>query len=233
MTSCSIGVLSYNESKNMPEVVKALADVFKQKTNIDGKIIIIDNGSTDDTAEVVKNLEEKYDGVSHIKIKVNQGYGYGVKQCLNQLDSDICGFIWGDNQFDAHIVREMLDKFENPNIKFVKTYRRKRYDGQYRVFISSIYQVLFKLIHGGKIKDINSGPKIFRKDLLKAMLPLKSDDWFIDAEIMIHAVKNLKPEQIIELPIDFHPRKHGKSNVRFNVCIEFFKNLLKSKFSKK
>lgn len=228
-----IGVLSYNEAKSLPDIVLRLAESFNglQDSRLD--IVIINNGSTDNTGEVISRLESEYPNVSHLDIPVNKGYGYGVKSGLSSLKGDICGFMWGDNQFDASIVAEMARKFmENPEIKMVKTYRTRRYDGQYRVIISGIYQFIFKVLYGAKVRDINSGPKLFRRDFLSSILPLKSDDWFVDAEIMIKATKILDSNKLIEMPIEFFPRKYGKSNVRFSACFWFLYNLLKFKFIK-
>lgn len=234
MISFSIGVLSYNESRNMPLVVDKLVETLSLVKDLSFKILIIDNGSLDDTEESIKQLEKKYDNVSHILIPENKGYGYGVKQGLSSLSGDVVGFIWGDNQFDAGVIGDMIERFiKDPSLKLVKTYRTKRYDGRLRLVVSTFYQVLFKMLYGGNIKDINSGPKLFRSGFLnEKIIPLKYNDWFVDAEMMIKTVRNISSDEIAELPIEFFPRKFGKSNVKFSTCFEFFKNLFIFRFKK-
>ena len=233
MFTCSIGVLSYNESKNLPLVIKGLATVANGLSDAVLKVVIINNGSTDDTMAVIKNIESDYNFVTHIDVPINLGYGYGVKAGLKALSGDVVGYMWGDNQFDPGVVKDLLSVFANdPNIKLVKTYRRKRFDGRQRKIVSGFYQNIFRWLYGGKVIDINSTPKLFRYDFLQKILPLQSDDWFIDAEIMIKSVRITAGYQIRELPIDFYPRQFGKSNVRISTCFEFMRNLLFFKFKK-
>jgi len=217
----------------LPDVVLNLTNGLKKISNFYYDILIIDNGSKDNTVEVISSLEKQYACVSHIKLPENKGYGFGIRKGLEVLNGDIVGYMWGDNQFDAGVVAEMVKEFiKNEQIMIVKTYRTKRHDGRYRLLISSIYQILFKMLYGGYVKDINSGPKLFKEDLFRRIIPLNSNDWFIDAEIMIKVTKLLKKEEIVQLPIEFFPRKYGKSNVKFNACLEFVHNLVKYKFSK-
>jgi glycosyltransferase involved in cell wall biosynthesis len=195
------------------------------------RVLLIDNGSKDSTPEAITNAEQQYSFVRHYSIPVNEGYGYGVRMGLGQLSGDVVGFMWGDNQFDAKILKPMIEAFiEKSAVQLVKTYRVKRYDGRFRLLISKIYQLLFRILYGIYTHDINSGPKLFRADFLKGLQPLRSNDWFIDAELMIKSTKNCQPSQVIEFPITFHPRKFGKSNVKFSTCFQFLCNLIKYKF---
>lgn len=233
MPVCSIGVLSYNESKNLPAVIEGLAGVVKSLPDTVLKVVIINNGSIDDTAVVISQIEDRYNFVSHIDIPKNLGYGYGVKTGLMGLTGDVVGYMWGDNQFNPAVVKDLLAVFrQEPDVKLVKTYRRKRFDGRQRKLVSSFYQNIFRWLYGGGLIDINSTPKLFRYDFLQKILPLQSNDWFVDAEIMIKSVRMTTIGQIRELPIDFYPRQFGKSNVRFSTCFEFMRNLLFFKFRK-
>jgi hypothetical protein len=58
-----------------------------------------------------------------------------------------------------------------------------RHDGLYRRFISAAFNTSFRLLFGGGVRDVNSKPKIIRRDKYE-LLDLKSDDWFIDAELV-------------------------------------------------
>lgn len=229
-----IAVISFNESKNIQNVINALTDVRERlKLIVDFSILFINNGSTDDTEEVITGIEKTSDFIRHITISENKGYGYGVKRGLEKANGDIVGFMWGDNQFDALIVEKLVKSFiDNPAVQLVKTFRIKRLDGRLRLWISAFYQLLFKLLYGVYTRDINSGPKLFRTELLKQISPFRSDDWFIDAEIMIKTSRLVSSNQIIEFPITFLPRQHGKSNVRFSACFQFLSNLIKYKFIK-
>lgn len=228
-----IAVLCYNEEKNIPSLVETLGAIRVSLNNIDVSILLINNGSKDNTEQVIIELEKTSPHIRHVTIPVNQGYGFGVRTGLDHLSGDVVGYMWGDNQFDPAILKPMLEKFvAEPDMQVVKTYRTKRFDGKSRLFISKMYQIIFRILYGIYTHDINSGPKLFRREFLKKLQPLRSNDWFIDAELMIKATKKSEQKQIYEFPITFHPRKFGKSNVRLSTCFQFLYNLVKYKFVK-
>lgn len=234
MLSVGIGILSYNEAKSLPAIIERLIETTSALADVRCHWLIINNGSTDATETVAQDLEKKYSNVSHCTIAVNQGYGYGVRTGLAGLAGDIVGYMWGDNQFDAKIVADMIGELaKNNQLELIKTYRAKRYDGSWRKIISRFYQIIFRILYWRKIRDINAGPKLMRRALFVKILPLKSNDWFIDAEIMIKATRQLKPEQMIEVPMNFYPRQFGKSNVRWRTCFEFLFNLIHYRFISK
>lgn len=228
-----IGILCYNESKSIPAIMQTLAEVRSALSVIDLCVLLINNGSADSTEQLISGIEKQYHFVRHCTIPINRGYGFGVRSGLERLSGDVVGFMWGDNQFDAKILVPMLETFVNqPDVQLVKTYRTKRFDGKGRMFVSKVYQMIFRILYGIYTYDINSGPKLFRENFLKKLQPIRSDDWFIDAELMIKSTKNCDPRQVVEYPIAFLPRKFGKSNVKLSTCFQFLYNLLKYKFVK-
>lgn len=231
MTTIDIAILSYNEAKSLPTVVEGVTAALANDPTIGCRLLIINNGSQDETPAVIHDLEGRYTHVRHIDIPVNRGYGYGVAQGLGALSGDIIGYMWGDNQFDPAIVRDLVHELmAKPALDMVKTYRAKRYDGRLRLVVSTLYQLLFRMLYGFYTIDINSGPKLFRSTFLTRLLPLRSTDWFIDAEIMIKASRCMTRDRIVELPIIFYPRKFGRSNVRAKDCWHFLRKLVKYKF---
>jgi len=83
---------------------------------------------------------------------------------------------------------------------------------------------MFKILFGTNYRDINSKPKVIRADILRAM-NLTSDDWFIDAEIMIKA--HQQKINVVEIPIHFIENEYRASFVKFSAIWEFVKNLIK------
>ena len=110
-----------------------------------------------------------------------------------------------------------------------KVRRRFRMDGVMRKVISIAYNVLIKVLWPkiGSI-DINGSPKILQRDVLRA-LELQSKDWFLDPEIMIKS--HYLGVRVLEMNVFARMRGNGLSHVRASTCFEFFKNLLKFRFS--
>ena len=138
------------------------------------------------------------------------------------------GVIDGDGQFPPESIIAYLLKCELEDLDFTKTYRVIRDDGLYRRFISIVYNAIFSLLFGFKVRDINSKPKIIRRDKYE-LLQLKSDDWFADAEIVIRARElGLK---IGETPVHFSLNDQHGSFVKPKAILEFSANLLRYRFS--
>jgi hypothetical protein len=109
----------------------------------------------------------------------------------------------------------------------VKTYRISRGDGLYRKIISKTYNVLFQLMFSGVTSgDINSKPKLLKRSLYD-QLELTSDDWFIDAEIMLKVNKG--GFKVKELPIEFFAQEGRASFVKVEAIVEFIKNMIRYK----
>jgi hypothetical protein len=104
----------------------------------------------------------------------------------------------------------------------VKVVRVKREDGLKRLVITTVYNSLFKILFGDVCADINGKPKILKYSALQ-QLNLESNDWFIDAEMML-AARNLN-FTIEEIPVVFKQRQGGESNVRLTTIIEFISNM--------
>ena len=108
--------------------------------------------------------------------------------------------------------------------------RVRRDDGFHRRLISVVYNLLFKLLFGLQIRDVNSKPKVIRRSKYE-QLHLESDDWFADAEIMIRAQE--AGLSIGEIPVHFLVNDTRSSFVRPSAIFEFMINLFKYRFGRR
>jgi len=155
--------------------------------------------------------------------------GWDMRMGLNAARGTFIGVIDGDGQFPPESIIACLLKAELENLDLTKTYRVLRDDGLYRRFISWVYNALFKLLFGFKVRDVNSKPKIIRGDKYQ-MMNLESNDWFADAEIIIRARElGLK---IGETPVHFKSNDMRGSFVKPTAIFEFASNLFKYRFAR-
>jgi len=187
-------------------------------------------GSDDETPQVVKKLAEQSPNIRTV-IRPKQGMmGWDMRMALDAARGTYIGVIDGDGQFPAESIIACLLKCELEDLDLTKTYRVVRDDGLYRRLISAVYNALFSLLFGFKVRDINSKPKIIRRDKYE-LLQLQSDDWFADAEIVIRARElGLK---IGETPVHFSINDNRGSFVKPKAIFEFTSNLLRYRFSRK
>ena len=200
------------------------------RCNFSWELVLIGNyieGSDDETPQVVRELANRWPNVSAV-IRPKEGMmGWDMRMGLNAARGEYIGVIDGDGQFPVEAVIACLLKAEMENLDLTKTYRVRRDDGIYRRLISYGYNGLFKLLFGLQIHDVNSKPKIIRRDKYE-LLRLESDDWFADAEIMIRARE--AGLSIGEIPVHFALNDTRSSFVKPAAVFEFMSNLIRYRF---
>lgn len=225
----SIIILCYrSEYSIIPFVEKVKLTTEKLTDNFE--IILVANyieNTGDETADIVKKIA-KNDAIYKIVCKPKKGMmGWDMKEGLSIASGKYLCVIDGDGQFPIENISKCYKTIKNGEYKLVKTYRDQREDGVYRKVISIIYNFVFSLLFPAlKSKDINSKPKIFTREVYNQMT-LTSDDWFIDAEIMIEINKLGVP--FYEFPTKFYSLHGRQSFVKFSAIFEFVLNLLKFK----
>ena len=158
-------------------------------------------------------------------VKVKEGMmGWDMKSGLQAATGKKLAVIDGDGQMPCTDVIRVYNLMIKKGYDLVKTVRIKRSDGWYRMSISTVYNLLFKVMFPGiNAWDINSKPKIITRELYQKM-NLESNGWFIDAEIMIIA-RRLKIG-IGEIETTFHSIDSRPSFVKPLAILEFLANLI-------
>jgi len=228
----SLVVLCYRSGRSIIPFVERLQRTLSC-CNFSWELVLVGNyieGTDDETPQIVKKIAESSDNIRTV-IRPKQGMmGWDMRMGLDAARGTYIGVIDGDGQFPPESIIACLLKCELEDLDLAKTYRVIRDDGLYRRFISAVYNGIFRLLFGFKVRDINSKPKIIRRDKYE-LLQLESDDWFADAEIIIRARElGLK---IGETPVHFQINDNRGSFVKPKAIIEFSSNLLKYRFSPK
>lgn len=218
----SIVLPAYNESENLPDLVRSLKRVLNE-TNIKSEIIVVDNGSNDNTAEILELLKKEINELKTLRIEKNIGYGNGVIKGLKIAQGPILGFMVADGQITPEGLVSVYRALKKDNLDFCKGLRMTRWDGLARAIISKTYNFLIRLMFNCSIKDVNGGPKIFTRNFYETVKP-QSKDFFIDAEILIKAKQN--HFSFIEVPVVSLARKRGKSAVSVLVPLGFLRSML-------
>lgn len=222
----SIVILCYRSNERIIPFAEEVKNLGLNLTE-NLEIILVGNyieGTKDNTQHIVESLARD-NKVFKAICKPKKGMmGWDMKSGLQKASGDIICVIDGDSQFPSNTISKCYHHLTTQNYGLVKTYRETREDGFYRKMISKVYNMLFRLLFPGiNSKDINSKPKMFTREVLNKM-ELTSDDWFIDAEIMLNVHKlNVS---FFEFPTTFK-ELHGRSSfVKFSAILEFLRNLL-------
>lgn len=215
----------YNEEKNIGKEATELVNELTS-SNIDFELILVDNGSYDDTARILNDLAKRCPQIKVVTVKKNEGYGWGIINGLKNCNGSYVGFLCADGQISPKDVIKVFKKLKSEDLDLCKVRRIKRYDGLYRLFLSKSYNFLFKFFFPVPTNDVNGTPKIMKYNCYNK-LNISSKDWFIDTEIMIKA--KIFGFKIGEVPVEFKKREKGKSNIKFTIVFEFIRNLIRYK----
>ena len=133
----SLVIPCYNEGDNIPLLIKRLKDIF---TFNDIEIILVNNGSTDNTQSIMENCVRDSSNIKVLNIKINKGYGYGILEGLKICKGKILGWTHADLQTDPADSLKALKLFDEleTNKLFVKGLRKGRsYSDQFFTFFMS------------------------------------------------------------------------------------------------
>lgn len=220
----SLVVPFYNEEANVTRVIRDLDTVFEKEGLSDYEIVAVNNGSSDQTAELLKGLHEENPRVKIVTVPVNQGLGYGILQGFRNSEGRFVGLHPGDGQIGAGDVVKVWRKLVREDLDLCKVRRVVRQDGIQRRMISLIFNFLCRAMFGICSDDVNGIPKIMKREALEK-LALVSRDWFIDTEIMIKATQF--GFKIGEVDVEFLKREGGRSSINHRALLQFLKNMVR------
>ena len=208
----SVVVPVYNESKN----ILILLNEIKKNISHDDEIIVVEDGSVDNTLDEIKKFECKL--LIH---KKNIGKGQSLIDGINLAKGDIILFLDGDGQDDPSEIPKLLDGI-NKGYDFVIGSRfveddKKKITRYTKTALSNInwfgnkgLTFFINFLFGLNIKDTQSGFKCFKRDAIKK-LNLVSKKYEIETEIVIKSKRDKL--KILEVPVFRYERKHGESKL--------------------
>lgn len=167
--SVSIIIPAYNEAAAIEMVLQELLSEtakWKEKTV---EIVVVNDGSSDDTAEIAKNIE----GIRLINHRKNKGYGAALKTGIREARGDIIAWYDADGQHRPEDLLKVITKMEEENLDYCIGIRDKdSYEEKSRRLGKKILKWILHLITREELKDFNSGMRGFRKEVILPYLPL-------------------------------------------------------------
>ena len=226
LPNISVVVLAYRSGETIASFIEPLIASL-DRVEPEWEIILVGNyfeNSGDETPQEVRRLAEKHPRVRAIT-KVKEGMmGWDMKTGLEAATGRTLAVIDGDSQMPYEDVVRVYKKMKDERLDLVKTCRIRREDGPCRKFISEVYNLIFRILFPGlHCRDINSNPKIMTRSVYER-LGLRSNGWFIDAEIMIQ-VRRLDL-RIGEIETSFQCLYTRPSFVKPLAVLEFMANLV-------
>ncbi len=224
--SFSLVILCYRSGEYARDFVARAIEVLDSAGMADYELILVGNyveGVPDPTPEIVRELADDDPRIRCSAVAKKGWMGWDMRCGLEMARGRYIGVIDGDGQMPVSDVPTLYHLIRNEKLDLVKTFRVTRGDGLSRRLVSSLYNKLFHLLFPGlPARDMNSKPKILTREAYRKM-QLESDDWFIDAEIMIQA-RRLRL-RIGEIPTGFLGLTGRRSFISARALFEFLRNL--------
>lgn len=205
----SLIIPCYNEAKNLPlllERCKALA------AEPDVEVILVDNGSTDNSPQVLRDLLPGFPGCRTLRVEQNQGYGFGIVSGLRAAKGDILGWTHADMQTDPQDTldgRSLFDKHGSDI--FVKG---RRYGRPFADVVFTIGMSVFETVLLSKpMWDINAQPTLFSRAFFESW-SMPPDDFSLDLYAYYQA--QTQRIKVHRFPVKFGERAYGVSHWNVN-----------------
>lgn len=204
--SISVFFPCYNDAKSIKKLVEQSFIILKNLTRI-YEVIVIDDGSTDKSREVLKDLAKTYKTLKLIIHEKNQGYGGALKSGFKAAKYKLVFYTDGDGQYD---VKELpiLVSLMSKDVNFINGIKLTRSDPTYRVVIGNLYSFLARWLFWLPIVDVDCDFRLIRKDLI-TKLDLKSNSGSICIELVKKAQRH--GGKFRQVSIHHYERKFGNS----------------------
>jgi len=217
---------AYNEETNLRNTAEKAIPILKSVAE-KYEVVIINDGSKDNTGKIADDLAKKYSFLRVIHHNPNRGYGGAMESGWYSGKYEWIAFTDADGQFDFSEITKFIEKQRETNADLVIGYYLKRAVNRMTVLTSKIWELMIFLFFGLKVTDIDCGFKMARKKVIDTIPHLESERGpFITSEFLIKAKK--AGFKFAEVGIHHYPRKGGAATGRsFKVILAGFSDLFR------
>ncbi len=204
---------AFNEAENIKRFTTEVMPVFDQLGE-SYEIIIVDDGSRDETAAVARGLN--HPAVRLVQHDRNRGLGAAIRTGIKEAKGDIVITMDSDLTFSPTLVAPMLERFRRGDVDVVSGSPKLAGFGKdipsYRVFVSHAATLIYRLVMGARVTTVSPIFRLYKREQLLS-LPLQSTGFDINAEILFYLIRN--GARIAEIPAPLTQRLHGESKLNY------------------
>ena len=213
---------AYNEQTNILKTVETAQRVLRQIVP-KWEIIVVNDGSHDDTGRICDDLMARYADVSVVSHPTNRGYGAALRSGILAARHDLIFFSDSDGQFDLNEISRLLAHIDQHDV--VVGYRAKRQDPIHRKINAWGWKMLVRTMLGVRVRDIDCAFKLFRKEVFHR-IQVRAIGAMVNTEILCQATGF--GMRIKEVPVSHFPRYHGQpTGANIRVVLRAFRELFK------
>jgi glycosyltransferase involved in cell wall biosynthesis len=197
----SVLVPAKDEAENLPLFMELAAEAFAQTPEVRYEVVVIDDGSVDDSWRVLQDLESRYDFLHTVRHRSRRGIADALRTGYLSSTGQILVFYPADLQFKPEDIPRLVAPILADESDMVTGFKEGKYE---KAFVSGIYNKLSRTLFHVPVKDLNS-VKAYRREIMDA-LPVRPD-WH-RYMIVIAAAQGFS---VSEIPVPLYPRHAGRS----------------------
>ncbi|HYH01602.1 MAG TPA: glycosyltransferase family 2 protein, partial [Bacillota bacterium] len=211
---------AYNEEANVGGTIEKSVAIL-ETLGCPYEVIIVDDGSRDRTADIVREYAAKNPNVILELHEKNRGYGGALQTGFHRCTKGLIFFSDCDLQFDLSEIKLLIEKMQNePTMDAVIGYRIKRADPFIRKLNAFGWKMWARILFGIKVKDIDCAFKLFKRGLIEN-IRIESTGALINVEILAK-IKHMG-SKIAELGVHHYPRTAGtQTGAKIKVILRAF-----------
>lgn len=217
----SIVISLYNEEESLPELVRWIEDVMKSE-GFTYEIIMVDDGSTDGSWKIIKDLSEKNQSIRGISFRRNYGKSAALFHGFKAAEGRVVVTMDADLQDSPEEIPEMYRMVTEGGYDIVSGWKKQRFDNKLTKNLpSKLYNWTARKITGIKLHDMNCGLKAYRNEVVKNIEVYGEMHRYIP-----YLAKNAGFGRITEKPVQHQKRKYGKSKFGLERFVNGFLDLI-------
>ncbi|MFH1973375.1 MAG: glycosyltransferase [Patescibacteria group bacterium] len=203
---------AYNEAENLKRFPTEVIPVFDALEE-PYEVVVVDDGSVDDTADVASSLGGRVRLVRHDR---NRGLGASVRTGIREARGDLIVTMDTDLTFAPSLVPSLLERYRKGDVDCVSgSPKLAGYDRKipfYRKAISYAATAVYAVVIGAWVRDVSPIFRLYRREQLLE-LPLETERFEINAEILFHLIR--RGRRVVEIPASLTQRIHGESKLDY------------------
>jgi len=217
----SIVIPLLNEQNSLEELSSSVSSVIND-LNLKYEIILIDDGSTDNSWKIISKICLKNQHIKGIRFLKNFGKSQALSAGFKACNGDVVITMDADLQDDQNEIPELYKKINEDNFDLVSGWKKVRYDSIiFKNFPSKIFNWAARITSGLKLNDFNCGIKAYKKEVIQKVKLTGGMHRYIPV-----LAKNAGYNRITEKIVIHHPRKHGKTKYGIDRFIKGFLDLI-------
>jgi len=199
----SVLIPAYNEQETIAEVLKKISSL-----PFDKEIIVVDDGSTDSTYQILKAESSRFENLCIVRHKQNKGKGAAIRTGIKVATGDYIVIQDADLELDPFDILKLIDAIDKDHkVIYGSRFLTRKKIPLISLLANKFLTLLTNIFFGSHLTDMETCYKLCSSEILKG-LKLKSDGFEIEPEITCKILK--KGNKIKEVSISYNPRKKGK-----------------------